>query len=123
MAKHEDTKSPDTAAGHRESPKEAKEKNKPHDPQSKQTSLSWSPEASIVPYRHGNTPARQGSWGPLTRLRDEFDRMFDQFSRGWLGMPAGHEGNWGLDVREDDDSVSVRAEAPGFEPADFKIQV
>ncbi len=46
--------------------------------------------------------------------------MFDRFSRGWLGLPAG---GWGTDVWEDDDRVTVRAEAPGFEPADFDIQV
>jgi len=60
-------------------------------------------------------------------MREEFDRMFDGFARGWLGLPAGdwEDGwrGWNLDVREEDDAVAVRAEAPGFEPGDFDIQV
>jgi HSP20 family protein len=31
--------------------------------------------------------------------------------------------HWGLDVQESDDNVVVRAEAPGFEPDDFDLQV
>jgi HSP20 family protein len=68
-----------------------------------------------------------GGWEPVRRLRDEFDRMFDQFFHGWpahwTGEGMGHEWYWGMDVQEDDNAVSVRAEAPGFEPDEFDIQV
>ena len=51
-------------------------------------------------------------------------RLFDQFSRSWLGLASpGWDAGWGLDVREEDGNVIVRAEAPGFEPSDFDIQV
>ena len=30
---------------------------------------------------------------------------------------------WGMDVEERDDSVIVHADAPGFEPGDFDLQV
>jgi len=78
-----------------------------------------STETGVTPYREAPV-ARAGGREPLLRLRDEFDRLFDQFSRGWLGVPAG---GWGIDVREDDNNVIVRAEVPGFEPSDFDIQV
>jgi HSP20 family protein len=118
MAARQDTSKPQEA--NRPQEQQAKQP----EGQTKQPTENRSSETGVAPRRHGTTPARQGAWGPLTRLRDEFDRLFDQFSRGWLGAPAGRwEGGWGLDVREDDNAVTVRAEAPGFEPSDFDIQV
>jgi HSP20 family protein len=69
---------------------------------------------------------RGGGMFPLGRLRAEFDRLFDDFFHGWGGLPAfptEHESGWGLDVEDKDDKVIVRAEAPGFEPDDFDLQV
>jgi HSP20 family protein len=80
-------------------------------------------ESVMVPYRRGELTPSAG-WEPFARLREEFDRLFNQLSWGWPGAPIGRwEGGWGLDVREDDNTVVVRAEAPGFEPADFDLQV
>jgi HSP20 family protein len=76
-------------------------------------------ETGLAP-RRGGAPVAHPGWEPLFQLRDEFDRLLDQFSRGWLGTPAAR---WGVDMREDDNNVFVRAEAPGFEPSDFDIQV
>jgi HSP20 family protein len=79
--------------------------------------------------RGGLAPVRRGSlapygWTPLHHFREEMDRMFDRFFPGW---PAPGEGSrrdgWGLDVKEEDGAVLVRAEAPGFEPSDFDLQV
>jgi len=66
-----------------------------------------------------------GGFEPLHRLREEFNRLFDRFGAGWLSPweGSGRSGHWELDVQEDDGSVVVRAEAPGFEPSDFDIQV
>jgi HSP20 family protein len=79
---------------------------------------SGSNDRSLTPYRN---------WEPMTRVRDEFDRLFDRFTRGWFGMPApsfnDNWRSWGVDVRESDDEVTVVAEAPGFESGDFDIQV
>jgi HSP20 family protein len=62
---------------------------------------------------------------PLARLRTEFDRLFEDYFRGWGGLPAwpAERGNWGLDVDDQDDKIVIRAEAPGFEPDDFDVQV
>jgi HSP20 family protein len=68
----------------------------------------------------------QGGFLPLRRLRAEFDRLFDDVFRGWGGLPAWpeeRESGWGLDVEDKDDKIVVRAEAPGFEPNDFDLQV
>jgi len=58
----------------------------------------------------------------LSGMRDEFDRFFDRF---FQQLPIPYEGGWrwGLDIRDEDDAVVVRAEAPGFEAGDFDIKV
>src|SRR5438105_2191631 len=70
-------------------------------------------------------PAPYGGLGSMNRLREEFDRVFDRFFQGWMMPWPGTElsRHWDFDVQEQDDSVVVRAEAPGFEPGDFNIDV
>jgi HSP20 family protein len=63
---------------------------------------------------------------PLARFRDEMDALFDRFFGRWPALTewgGGRELSWGVDVDETDKEVVVRAEAPGFEPQDFDIQV
>jgi len=60
----------------------------------------------------------------LGRLRSEFDRLFDDFFQGWPAMGgAERERGWGLDMQDRDDAVIVRADAPGFEPGDFNVEI
>ena len=61
----------------------------------------------------------------LSRLRDEFDRLLDRFAKtcSRLWAHAEHGWRWGLEIEDQDDAVVVRAEAPGFEPGDFDVQV
>jgi HSP20 family protein len=61
----------------------------------------------------------------LSRLRDEFDHLLDRFAKACprLWGDAEHGWRWGLEVEDQDDAVLVRAEAPGFEPGDFDVQV
>jgi len=75
---------------------------------------------------------RTGSMAPYGRepfamFREEMNRLFDRFYHGWPSWPGEWEGGrwdgWGLDVQEDDGAVTVHAEAPGFEPGDFDVQV
>jgi HSP20 family protein len=81
--------------------------------------------------RGGLTPSfrsgglSRGAGWPLARMRSEFDRLFDDFFRGW-GLPAMSEerqSSWGLDVEDQPDKIVVRADAPGFEPDEFDLQV
>jgi len=76
-------------------------------------------------------PARtdQGGVAPYRRepsglFREEMNRLFDRFFHGWpAAWEAGRWDGWDMDVQEEDGAVTVRAEAPGFEPGDFDVQV
>jgi HSP20 family protein len=61
----------------------------------------------------------------LSRMRDEFDRMFDRMAREFSSLADfnGQGWRWGLEVEDQDDRVLVRAEAPGFEADDFDVRV
>jgi len=57
-------------------------------------------------------------------MREEFDKMVEQFFGSWpMSEIGGRPMNWGWDMQEDDGSITVRAEAPGFEPSDFDVHV
>lgn len=59
---------------------------------------------------------------PLFRnLHEEIDRIFGRFLPAWPEWENGW--HWGLDVEEKEEAVIVRAEAPGFEPGDFEVEV
>jgi len=66
-------------------------------------------------------PARSG--GPLSVFRDEMNRLFDRFFVGWPAAGGERADGWGMDVSQDEGEVTVRAEAPGFEPNDFDVQI
>jgi len=89
---------------------------------------------SLLPWSRKHTEA-SGNGGTLTparnlpslmrRMQNEFDELFERFAQD-LPMGRGLGGNgwrWGLDVEDRDNSMVVRAEAPGFEAGDFDIQV
>jgi HSP20 family protein len=63
---------------------------------------------------------------PLNRIRSEFDALFDRFLDRWaapFGDVWGTQPYWGFDLEDTDKEVVVRADAPGFEPDDFDVQV
>lgn len=87
----------------------------------------------LIPWRKKRAEAT-GNGGALAPVRDfptfmrrmqsEFDDLFERFAGDWPVSGNGGNGwRWGLDVEDKDDSVVVRAEAPGFEAGDFDIQV
>jgi HSP20 family protein len=60
----------------------------------------------------------------MNRLREEFDHMFDRFGHAWPAPVAAGDGwKWDVDVEDQENALIVRAEAPGFEPGDFDVQV
>lgn len=64
---------------------------------------------------------REDVWAPMTRLRDSLNRLFDypefggmDFFEGW--QPA-------VDVQEDKDNFSVKAEMPGMKREDIDVSL
>ncbi len=60
----------------------------------------------------------------LNLFPSNLDEMFDRFFARW---PIVGEAEWlemsGIEVKETPEAVLVRIDAPGFEPADFNIEV
>lgn len=92
--------------------------------------------AGLIPSRKKRTEAtgNGGNGGPLAPMRDfptlmrrmqsEFDELVRRFTQDFSTSGNGENGwRWGLDVEDKEDSIVVRAEAPGFEAGDFDIQV
>jgi HSP20 family protein len=63
--------------------------------------------------------------GPIQLFRDEFDDLFDRFLDRWplRGELESIAPKWNLDVDETDKEVTIRAEMPGFDAADFDVHV
>jgi HSP20 family protein len=87
---------------------------------------------SVTPTK-SNGDYRERNGGPLmspagfpffmSRLQDEFDQVFRRFTRGWPSLWESNAWRWDVDVHDGEQEIAVRAEAPGFEPADFDVQV
>jgi HSP20 family protein len=59
-----------------------------------------------------------------TSLRKEMDRLFDRFLEPtWAEMPTLGEWQPTLDVTEDKDAVTVKAELPGVEQKDITVSL
>ncbi|MBN1909605.1 MAG: Hsp20/alpha crystallin family protein [Pirellulales bacterium] len=94
---------------------------------------------NLIPWKRKETQSNGGAIAtreanPLARLREEMDALFDRFFRegpAFKGLgkdwPALREDNWslgwGLDVDDRNNDIVVRAEAPGFDPEDFDVQI
>jgi len=77
----------------------------------------------LVPWKkNGNgsgAPANRAEY-PLSLFRNEFDTLFDRFFGNWPGLDA--SSGWGLETDETDKHLTVRMDAPGFEPGEFEVQ-
>jgi HSP20 family protein len=62
---------------------------------------------------------------PVSRLRREMSRMFDDFLRALPAAPWSAEAGWGpaLDVRETDSDVVVDLDVPGLRPEELDVSV
>jgi HSP20 family protein len=60
----------------------------------------------------------------MTTLRKDVDRLFDRFFEpGWPEMPTLGEWQPTVDVTEDKDAVTVKAELPGVEQKDIAVSL
>jgi HSP20 family protein len=80
----------------------------------------------LIPWRRERLPVRREEQDPFLSLRQEWDRMFDEFFEGRALAPWGQE--WtgfapSVDVVETDKEVKVTAELPGMEAEDVDVTV
>ena len=85
----------------------------------------------LIPWhRHGEKiPARRGAEagvGEFGQLRDEFQSMFDRFWNDSSGALADLD-RWdiasGCDLEDHENEITVRAEAPGFDPQEIEVSM
>lgn len=61
----------------------------------------------------------------LKRMRQEFDNLWSKFftevPAQWAAERA--DGRWAFDVEDQPEAYVIKAEAPGFEPKDFSIDL
>jgi HSP20 family protein len=78
---------------------------------------------SLIPRRHEEkSTLSSASRTPFEMMRREFGTLLDRFFGGWpsdLGISEG----WGLDMEDAGSEVVIRAEAPGFQPSEFDVQL
>jgi len=94
--------------------------------------LPVSPEKKESP-----TPSPSPDWQPLERLRDEVDRIFDDFRRGTWPNPFRHSSfdderfwrqglSWNtapaVDIAEKDNAYEITAELPGIDEKNVEVQ-
>lgn len=59
--------------------------------------------------------------GELSNIRSKFDKMIENF---WGAEPSDlWTDRWGCEVQDGEDSLMIRAEAPGFEPEEINVQL
>ncbi len=67
-------------------------------------------------------PRRRNDYEPLTLMRREFDRLFRDM---WGNLPEEREmtAAYPVDIREEDDSIMVEAELPGFKREEIDVNL
>lgn len=72
----------------------------------------------LVPWKKNESSLANRNEHPASLFRNEFDTLFDRFFGNWPDW-----GGMGLEADETEKDVTVKMDAPGFEPGDFDIQV
>jgi HSP20 family protein len=73
----------------------------------------------------GLIPRKEKVGYPMPALRNEFKTLYDRFFGGWpmIFESMEPENFWGLEIKELEKEVVVRAEIPGFETAEIEIEL
>jgi HSP20 family protein len=79
----------------------------------------------LIPRKRAARELAREGLEPLDLMRREFATLFDRFFGPWplLATPLEEKPSWGFDVEETPKEVVVRAEVPGFEIGDLKLEV
>lgn len=79
--------------------------------------------STMIPWKRQASPQNgAGQPTPLSRMRWDWDRMFDRFFDD-VWAPRVEPSNLPLDVTETDDEIRIRAEVPGIDPENLEIQL
>jgi len=83
---------------------------------------------ALIPWRNKQRERGPAETSPLATLRSEVDRLFDAFVRepfAGFEWPFASERGWSptVDLAEDDEEITVRAEMPGLQPQDLDVSI
>jgi len=86
--------------------------------------------SSLIPWKRrsdegGSSALAERPRNMLSQMRRELDTLFDRFFSGWPTLAGGDwpMTGWGFDVDDTGKEIVVHAEAPGFEPDDFNVEI
>lgn len=90
----------------------------------------------LIPFKQlgkKNIPAKRGDIDPFVSLHREIDRIFENFSRGFLDFPMFSKGMFtqqaegdfipSADVTEDEKNIRVTMELPGMDENDVHVSL
>ena len=79
----------------------------------------------LMPWKRTDTRAGGNTqMAPVSRMRWDWDRLFDRFLDDvWSSSSMGPSHDMLLDLCETDEHVRVRAEVPGIDPDDLRINL
>jgi len=79
---------------------------------------------SLLPFTWYGPPARGGAEGnPFFALRQEMDRLFQDFGRGMLDVPTRSVAMPRVDVTETPTEIRIAAELPGMTEKDVEVEL
>jgi HSP20 family protein len=79
---------------------------------------------ALTPFSYGQNPARS-DYNVFGSLQREVDRLFDEFARGFGGLPMAGNGSLvpSMDITENDKDFVITTEMPGLERKDVDISL
>jgi len=77
---------------------------------------------ALMPWTKRKTALLPRAETPFRWMPEEFEKLFARFTTTWPVMET-PEYPWGLTLEEKEKEVVVRAELPGFEPEEVKVEV
>jgi HSP20 family protein len=103
----------------------------------KEETMAEAGKVPITSEKKAAVPASMRAWLPFESLREEVDRLFEDFGRGFGRFPFGHtglalepfwrsEGTFGpalpaFDVVEKESAFQISAELPGLDEKDVEV--
>jgi len=84
---------------------------------------------SLTPFKkkHGSVAVRKDQDFPLSRLRDDFESLWERFwkewDRGWLTSSEHGLSRWNTNWKDNQNEYVFQAELPGFSPDELDVKV